>query len=292
MQCPNCGGQIGRFELSPNCKHCGVNIFYCTQDKLLARDAKRCELEYASLRIFADKLKTAFIKGSLPISRIVFSVITLCAVLVPFADAEIVGIPVVSKSLSFGGIGLYQAFSNGTLSAFLSLKACADVDGLFIKSLLLAAAMVLIVLAGAVILVTEILSFINIQKTARIMRTAAVAGMAFSVLGAVASFLLSASGDISIVKVSAGFGAFVALAMFIADFVINHLFVKRNIQHSAKEVDLQRIALRKRVKAGEVSLDDLPLPVFESDEEREKRLADEEARNALAAEAKGGEHRG
>lgn len=291
MKCPNCGGEIGRFELDPNCKHCGVNIFYYTQNTMLARDAKRCELENASLRIFVSKLKTAFIKGALPISRIVFSVLTLCAILVPFADAKLT-MPVVSKSLSFGGIGLYQAFSDGTLSAVLAFRECADIDVFFIKALLLVLAMVLIVLAGAAILVTEILSFINIQKTARIMRTVSVLGMVFSVFGAVMSFVLGNSADVSIIKTTFGFGAFVALAMFIADFVINNLFIKRKIQHVAKEVDLQRIAMRKRVKAGEISLDDLPLPVFESDEEREKRLADEQKREALAEEAKGGEHRG
>ena len=291
MKCPNCGGEIGRFELDPNCKHCGVNIFYYTQNTMLARDAKRCELENASLRIFVSKLKTAFIKGPLPISRIVFSVLTLCAILVPFADAKL-AMPVVSKSLSFGGIGLYQAFSDGTLSAVLAFRECADIDVFFIKALLIVLAMVLIVLAGAAILVTEILSFINIQKTARIMRTVSVLGMVFSVFGAVMSFVLGNSADVSIIKTTFGFGAFVALAMFIADFVINNLFIKRKIQYVAKEVDLQRIAMRKRVKAGEISLDDLPLPVFESDEEREKRLADEQKREALAEEAKGGEHRG
>ncbi len=291
MKCPNCGGEIGRFELDPNCKHCGVNIFYYTQNTMLARDAKRCELENASLRIFVSKLKTAFIKGALPILRIVFSVLTLCAILVPFANAELI-LPVVSKSLSFGGIGLYQAFSDGTLNAILAFKECADVDTFFIKSLVLVAAMVLIVLAGVTILVTEILSFINIQKTARIMRTVSVLGMVFSVFGAVMSFVFGNSADVSIIKTTFGFGAFVALAMFIADFVINNLFIKRKIQHVAKEVDLQRIAMRKRIKAGEISLDDLPLPVFESDEEREKRLADEQKREALAEEAKGGEHRG
>ena len=291
MKCPNCGGEIGRFELDPNCKHCGVNIFYYTQNTMLARDAKRCELENASLRIFVSKLKTAFIKGALPISRIVFSVLTLCAILVPFTDAKL-AMPVVSKSLSFGGIGLYQAFSDGTLSAVLAFRECADIDVFFIKALLIVLAMVLIVLAGATILVTEILSFINIQKTARIMRTVSVLGMVFSVFGAVMSFVLGNSADVSIIKTTFGFGAFVALAMFIADFVINNLFIKRKIQHVAKEVDLQRIAMRKRIKAGEISLDDLPLPVFESDEEREKRLADEQKREALAEEAKGGEHRG
>jgi hypothetical protein len=43
------------------------------------------------------------------------------------------------------------------------------------------------------------------------------------------------------------------------------------------------------VKSGEVSLDDLPLPVFETEEERQKRLDDEAKSKALVEKAKGGE---
>ena len=50
--------------------------------------------------------------------------------------------------------------------------------------------------------------------------------------------------------------------------------------------------MRKKVKNGEVSLDDLPLPVFESEEEKAKRLETEAASNELAEKAKGGEHNG
>ena len=47
--------------------------------------------------------------------------------------------------------------------------------------------------------------------------------------------------------------------------------------------------MKKKVKAGEVSLDELTLPVFESEEEREKRLADEEKSRLLAEKGRSGE---
>ena len=47
----------------------------------------------------------------------------------------------------------------------------------------------------------------------------------------------------------------------------------------------------KKVKAGVVSLDDLPLPVFETEEEKEKRLQNEAEKKALVEKAKGGEAR-
>ena len=36
MKCPKCGGEIAFYDLRPNCKHCGVNIFYYTQETVLA----------------------------------------------------------------------------------------------------------------------------------------------------------------------------------------------------------------------------------------------------------------
>ena len=65
MKCPKCNKEIGRFELAPNCKHCGVNIFYAQQEALLTEDAKRCELEYATFHILTSKLKNAFIGGKM-----------------------------------------------------------------------------------------------------------------------------------------------------------------------------------------------------------------------------------
>ena len=45
MHCPKCNGEIPFYDIRPNCKHCGVNIWYYTQQRDLARDAKRTELE-------------------------------------------------------------------------------------------------------------------------------------------------------------------------------------------------------------------------------------------------------
>ena len=69
MKCPKCNKEIGIFELAPNCKHCGVNIFYAQQEALLTEDAKKCELEYATFHILTAKLKTAFIGGKIQIMR-------------------------------------------------------------------------------------------------------------------------------------------------------------------------------------------------------------------------------
>ena len=287
MKCPNCGGNIGRFELAPNCKHCGVNIFYSQQKDLLTRDAKMCELEYAGFRILVSKLKTTFIKGAIPIMRIVAMVVAIASIFVPFATVT-AQLPLMSAQFSFGAWGIYSAFSDGTLGAVISLLDYAPRQAGAMLALL--GLIVLIFLSGLGIFLALLLSFINIQKSARAMKGLAFVGSLFCIGAAATSLLLpSIMSEIGFLTAAPGIGAFGCLAILVFIFILNHLVIKKNIQPEIKEVDLQRIDMKKRVKAGQVSLDDLPLPVFESEEEREKRLEEEAKRNQMVLDAKGGE---
>lgn len=289
MKCPNCGGNIGRFELAPNCKHCGVNIFYSQQKDLLTRDAKMCELEYAGFRILVSKLKTAFIKGAIPILRIVAMVVAIASIFVPFATVN-TQLPLMSADFSFGAWGIYSAFSDGTLGAVISLFDYVPRQAGVMIALL--GFIFLIFLSGLGIFLTLLLSFINIQKSAKVMRALALVGCVFCVGGAVTSLLMpSVMAENGFLTGKAGIGAFCCLAILAFIFILNHLVIRKNIQPEIKEVDLQRIEMKKRVKSGELSLDDLPLPVFESEEEREKRREEEAKSKQLVLDAKGGEVR-
>ena len=121
MKCPNCNGEIGRFELAANCKHCGVNIFYSQQEKLLTRDAKQCELEFASFRILKAKVKSAFIGGPVQILRIVAMLAAIGVIFIPFATLR-TELPMLSAKISLGAFGVYQAFSGGELMTMLELR--------------------------------------------------------------------------------------------------------------------------------------------------------------------------
>ncbi len=289
MKCPNCNGEIGRFELAPNCKHCGVNIFYSQQENLLTRDAKKCELEYASFRIFAAKLKTAFIGSPLQIARIVAMLLAIGAIFIPFVtfSAEL---PLFTAKFSLGAFGIYQAFSDGTLIALLNMSGY--IPGLFAAAAAVSALFVLIFLFGLGIFIALVLSFINIRKTAKAGCVLSAVGFALSVAAAVMSFVMPVFAQDTFINAESGIGAFACIAVFVLIFILNRLVIRRDIKPEIKEVDLQRVALRKRIKLGEISLDDLPLPVFETDEERKKRLEKEAASQSLAEKAKGGEHGG
>ncbi len=285
MKCPKCNKEIGRFELAPNCKHCGVNIFYAQQEALLTEDAKRCELEYATFHILTAKLKNAFIGGRIQIMRIVAMVLAIGAIFVPFATIE-ANFSMFSAKFSFGAFGIYQAFTDGTLNTILNLFEYTP--ELTISLLLLLALIVLIFLSGLGVFITLVISFTNIQKTAKKARILSVIGMVFSAVAFVLNLALpKILSDVSFVNVKFGVGSIACFAVLLLIFVLNRLIVTKNIQPEIKEIDLERIKIRKQIKNGEISYDDLPLPVLESEEEKDKRLQEKVEKEKLVQSAKG-----
>lgn len=285
MKCPKCNNEIGRFELSPNCKHCGVNIFYAQQEALLTEDAKKCELEYATFHILTSKLKNAFIGGKIQIMRIVAMVMAIGAIFIPFATVE-ANFSMFTAKFSFGAFGIYQAFTDGTLQAVLNMNLYTP--ELTFSLLMLLAFIVLIFLSGFGVFVTLLLSFINIQKSAKKAQILSLTGIVFSVFSLVLSLALpKIISGIPFVSAKFGIGSVACIAVLVFIFVLNRLIVTKNIHPDIKDVDLQRVKIRKMIKKGEITYADLPLPVLESEEEKEKRLREKEEKEALVQSAKG-----
>lgn len=285
MKCPNCNKEIGRFELAPDCKHCGVNIFYAQQEALLTEDAKRCELEYATFHILTAKLKNAFVGGKIQIMRIVAMVLAIGAIFVPFATVE-ANFSLFSARFSFGAFGIYQAFTDGTLNALLNLYEYTPEITISLFALL--GLIVLIFFSGLGVFVALILSFINIQKAAKKTQILSSIGIAFSAISLVLSIVLpKIVSTTPFVDAKFGVGSIACIAVLMFIFVLNKLIVAKNIQPEIKEIDLQRVAIRRQIKNGEISYADLPLPVLESEEEKEKRLQEKEEKEKLVQSAKG-----
>ena len=286
MKCPKCNKEIGRFELAPNCKHCGVNIFYAQQEALLMEDAKKCELEYATFHILIAKLKNAFIGGKIQIMRIVAMVLAIGAIFVPFASLE-AGFLTFSAKISFGAFGIYQGFTDGTFMALLNSAGYFPEIAFTTAALL--ALIVLIFLSGFGVFITLILSFVNVQKTARAAQKLSLIGIVLSVFSAALSFSLSTIlSDVGFIQAKAGIGSLACLAVLVFIFVLNKLVVSKNIQPEIKAVDLQRVEIRKKIKNGELTYSDLPLPILESEEEREKRLLEEQNEALVRSAREGG----
>lgn len=271
MKCPKCGVEIHRFDLSPHCKNCGVHIMYHTQERDLSRDAKRTELEFANFRTIVAKLKAAYIAGAAPIARMVTGILAVACLVIPFYSLSIT-YPYGEISFSTGAIGVYKLIADGLITKLLSIYNLNLGGAVMTYTALHTLFFVLGVLTAALMVLAFMLAFVNIKKSAKFLTVTGIITAVFVVILFVFSVLAknAATGNPDI-TVKIGFGA-PAVLVFLIPFIITNIKINKDFKGiEIKEIDQKRIELYKKYKAGEVNLDDLPLPVFESEEERQKR---------------------
>ncbi len=282
MKCPKCGKEISRFDLHPNCKHCGVNILYYTSERDLARDAKRRELESASTRMILTRLKASTIGGKVQIAQLVWIVVALASVLVAYGKVTFT-LPLVQETVSADAIGAVKLFTGGFWKALLSL-AGNGVYGAYAKAAFAYdALLVLGILLLLPIGVGMLLTFINLDRGLKFVSRMSLAVICYGVVAQIVSFILPAVlPKTELAHAAGGFGGIVLAAACVIAFLLNRSLRKNGIPVKYREFDPKRVELLKQLNKHEISVDDLPLPVFESDEEREERL--KELKEALKAE--------
>ncbi len=289
MHCPKCGGEIPFYDLKPNCKHCGVNILYYSQEAQLARDAKRTELEGAAARMVIARIKAAFIGSKAAIARMV---ITLCAVAVlmlPFGSVKL-HVPFFETTLSAGLIGVISGATNGLFTDLPNYLHSAVFAQYATAFLLPAGILTVLLLLGTAIFCVYLISFLKLEKLTKFMMIASLIGAVIALLGQVAALVMAFASPLPATpaaQFNVGFGGLAAAAVWFAMFFINRVMLKKGIEPTYRENDVKRRDLLKKVRAGEVDLDSLSLPVFESEEEREERLKALE--EAMKAEEEGKE---
>lgn len=271
MVCPKCGTHISALDLSANCKKCGCNILYYTQEEDLARDAKKTELEFAKARAVVSRIKATYIGSGLVISRLVTGPLTVAALAIPFLSLSVV-LPLVSCKISTGAVGIYQMISNGLYTQLFNLYG-SGVEGAVSHAMLAHLILFLLtVLCELGMTLTFFLASINIRRGTKWLTILSCIAATLNLGTIITEFIARADciGSQS-VSVSVGFGAFVLEALLIAFIIINILIYRKDPQIDIPEVDRKRIALLKQYRSGEIKLEDLPLPVFETEEEKEKR---------------------
>lgn len=274
MNCPGCNAPIGRFDLAPNCKKCGVHILYYTQENDLARDAKKTELEFASARAFVAKLKAAFIGTKLQIIRMVFLLLSVAGFLLPHFNVNF-SFPWWEYELSAGALGIYNIISSSFYEIFFALGktgAGQQLHTLVTATFILFIAAVLFV---AVCLILWILSFINIKKTSLISGITGALAICCQLTGTVLSFIaVTLSGGFEHITVKPLYGGILS-ALLIGVFTVLSIMLYLNPpSFSIKEADKKRLEIKEKLKKGEITLDELPLPIVEeapSEKEEKKK---------------------
>ena len=292
--CPKCGKHLKIYNVSQFCPKCGVNLRFYEFEKTFYREAKYAELSNAAVHVKIRRLKAAFIGSRLTVMRLVAAVFPLAALLVPAAVISLY-LPFFSEKFALSGLGLYGAFSSGSLMYLIDMNSSSpggETYGVFFKALILYAAAVLI---AVIILLLTLLCFISVKNMQKITAITAGAGLVFSVVSffilnnAISNWDKCTLVSAETLQAKSGFGFLVLALAFAIVFVINLLLWIKGIPVEYDEGMEERLEIYRKVKKGEVDLDSLPQPVVETEETRkiDEEIAGEEENLArLKAEHK------
>ncbi len=268
--CPKCGGRIRIYNISQYCPHCKTNLMFYGFEERFYRDAKITELSMANVRVKFQKFKVGLVGGKLQIFRLLAMLLPVAALLAPHGSVS-VNLPVFSKTFSVDGLGFFNAFSDGTFNLLGSFKD-AMIIGEAAKTLQTAYFSLLATAVFAVlVLVFTALSFLSFKKMARALCVFSVLGIGAGIATAVIASRLASVGEMLAAK-SSPLGLIALTVGFGVVFALNLVIAKKGLAIEYKPFDPERTELRKKYLKKQINLDDLPFPIYETEEEKEARL--------------------
>ncbi len=277
-KCPKCGHRLRLIDVSQNCPKCGVNMRFYNFEETFYREAKYAELSRAGISAKIRRLKASFLGSKLTKARLAVMLLPLLSLLVP-SGRFVLSLVFKQAEFSLGMIGLASLFTGGGLNFLLGMGDAAVSGAAFSALIAALAAYAFTAVMAVAVLLTSILGFISIKNMQKITCVFSALGAA----GAVAAMILfarfAAMPANPVLSGKAGFGLLVTVLMFGVTFTVSLLLSRRGIPVEYDEGVLERIEIFKKVKRGEVNLDDLPQPVVQTEETRkiDEEIAAEEA---------------
>lgn len=271
-ECPKCKQKIGLLYLKQNCPHCGVNLRFYNFEENFYRDAKKAELSVAKINIFIAHLKASFIGTKLTVVRLCVMLLPVASFLAPYGRV-IFSQPFLESGVSLSALGLYGAYEDGYLPYLLSMTGGAVNGKAFMLLDAALVAMLLSAVAACLIFFMTILCFVSVRKMHKVLAGFAVAGAVFAVISFVlTAAFASAAKNLDLISGEA-YPGFIATALcFAVVAAVNVLIGRQGLNIVYHEGDEERAAIAKKVKAGEIVLDELPQPVVETAETEKIRL--------------------
>lgn len=285
--CPKCDYKLKITDISQNCPSCGTNLMFYGFAERFYREAKYAEMDIAAFRVWLAKVKAAFIGGKLQIARLCAVLLPVAALLVPLGTVD-VNLPLFDGKIQISALGVYGLVSGKALDITLDFRQ----SGLFSEcasSLIISlTAFAAVALTAVGILVAEILCFVNIKRA----NISLVVLSSLGIISAAAAYTLASRiPDFgSVVSSSPNiFGLLCCVVSFSVILALNAVLLKKGIEVKYREGDLYRVEMLRRYKKHEITLDELPLPVYETEEEKaeRERKTEETAERIAYAEAGG-----
>ncbi len=284
--CPKCGKHLHIYNVSQFCPECGTNMnFYGFVDRFY-REAKMSELSMANVHVKIKHMKAAYIGSKLAIARLCVSLLPVVAFFIPAGRFSFC-IPFVEGKYDFSGLGIYNLFNEGGFNYILDMMNSSLAGGEF-KSLIIAmGAYALTAFMAVLVLLLSLLCLISYKNMQKIIAVISAVGIADAAVAAILYAKFVSGLKSGIIEGKNGFGIIAVILMFAVTFVINLLLWKKGIPVEYGEGMLERTEIYKKVKKGEINIDDLPQPVIETEETRkiEEEIRKEEAEKKREAKA-------
>lgn len=278
-KCPKCNAALHIYNVSQFCPSCGVNMRYVNFEENFLREAKTAELSQAVVSMKVARLKAALIGGKPQIVRLVVMLLPLVSLLIPSGSFEL-SLPYYSHGVQFGILGLYGVFTNGDFDYITAMGSSELLGSVFSQLRLALISLAVPAVFAVLVLLMSILCFISIKNMQKIITAASVLGAVSTLISVFFIFkFVSVSSDCAVLNAKNGFGWIAAVFSFALVAAINIIIDKKGIKPVYAEGIEERAAIYRRVKNGEVKIDDLPQPVVETAETRkiDEEIEKEEA---------------
>lgn len=292
--CPKCGNKLRITDISQFCPGCGVNMRFYNFEENFVREAKYAELSQARLKVMLRNLRYSFSGSKLITAKFAVMLLPLVSLLIPSGNFSI-SFPFFSTDSHFGILGLVTTFTDGSLGYILGMGSSSLVGAGFSALRNALFAYIAVALFAVFCFLFSVLGFISIKNMQKVTTVTAGLGIAACIasLVMIGMFKSSLEGNI-ILSGSFGIGLIVTAVMFGAVLFVNLMLWKKGIHPVYDEGVEERVRIYKKVKAGEISIDDLPQPVVETEATREidKSIAEEERifRETMAAKTEAKEN--
>lgn len=265
--CPKCGKHLHFYNVSQFCPECGTNMnFYGFVDKFY-REAKMAELSQANVHVMIKHIKAAYIGSKLAIARLCVCLLPAVAFLVPAGWFSFC-VPFVEGRYDFSGLGIYNMFTAGGLDYLFGMMNSSLAGGEF-KSLVFAmVAYALAAVMAVLVLLMSLLCLFSYKNMQKITAVISIIGIVDAAAAMILYSVFVKGLKSGLIEGGNGFGIIVVILMFAVVFVINFLLWKKGIPVEYGEGMVERTEIYKKVKKGEINIDDLPQPVVETEETR------------------------
>lgn len=286
-KCPKCGKKLHLYNVSQFCPECKTNLRFYNFEENFFKEAKLAELSQAGIHVKVRRLKAAFIGSPLAIARLIVMLLPVVGLLIP-AGSVALSMPFRGADFAISGLGIYTIFTGDEFNYIMSMLgsefAGDDFSALFIALVAYASMAIFAVF----VLLTSILCFISYKNMQKI--TAVIAGLGIADCIAAAVIIgrfVKGTVFTPVLSATNGIGCYITALLFAVVLAVNLILSIKGIPVEYAEGMLERSEIYKKVKAGEVNIDDLPQPVVETEATRaiEEEIA--KAEKELAAEQAG-----